>query len=75
LIVVKLKPAEDGKGFVARLYESTGAATRARLMFGIPVRNVCLSNTLEDRLAALTVENNACEIKVRPFQIVTLRVA
>jgi alpha-mannosidase len=44
-------------------------------MFGIPVRNVCLSNTLEDRLAALTVENNACEIKVRPFQIVTLRVA
>ena len=75
LIVDTLKPAEDGKGFVARLYESTGAATRARLMFGIPVRNVCLSNTLEDRLAALTVENNACEIKVRPFQIVTLRVA
>jgi alpha-mannosidase len=75
LIVDTLKPAEDGKGFVVRLYESTGAATTARLMFGIPVRNVCLSNTLEDRLTELGIENNACQFEVRPFQIVTLRVA
>jgi alpha-mannosidase len=74
LIVDTLKPAEDGQGFVVRLYESTGSATKARLEFGIPVRNVHLSNTLEDRLAALGSENNACEFDVGPFQIVTLRV-
>jgi len=75
VVIDTLKPAEDGKGFVVRLYESTGSATRARLAFGFPVRNVSLSNTLEDRLAALAVANNACQFDVRPFQIVTLRVA
>ncbi|HLJ52779.1 MAG TPA: glycoside hydrolase family 38 C-terminal domain-containing protein [Rhizomicrobium sp.] len=74
LIVDTLKPAEDGQGFVVRLYESTGSASKARLVFGIPVRNVHLSNTLEDRLAALGSENNACEFDVGAFQIVTLRV-
>jgi alpha-mannosidase len=75
VIIDTLKPAEDGKGFIVRLYESTGSATKARLAFGIPVRNVHLSNTMEDRLAPLAVADNACQFDVRPFQIVTLRVA
>jgi alpha-mannosidase len=75
LVVDTLKPAEDGEGFVVRLYESTGSACKARLMFGVPVRNVGLSNTMEDRLMPLAVANNACEFDIRPFQIVTLHVA
>jgi alpha-mannosidase len=74
VIIDTLKPAEDGDGFVVRLYESTGSATKARLAFGVPLRNVSLSNTLEDRLAPLAVEKNACRLDLGPFQIVTLRV-
>jgi alpha-mannosidase len=74
VIIDTLKPAEDGRGFVVRLYESTGCATKARLAFGVPLRNVNLSNTLEDRLASLALEKNACRLDLRPFQIVTLRV-
>jgi hypothetical protein len=29
---------------------------------------------LEDRLAGLAVDKNTCQLAVRPFQIVTLRV-
>jgi alpha-mannosidase len=74
VIIDTLKPAEDGRGFIVRLYESTGCATKAKLTFGVPLRNVSLSNTLEDRLAAVTVDKNACRLDLRPFQIATLRV-
>ena len=75
VVIDTIKPAEDGKGWVVRLYESHGTSTMARLTFGVPVRHVHLSNTLEDPGDALQVDGNACHLTLRPFQIAALRVA
>jgi alpha-mannosidase len=74
VVVDTIKPAEDGKGFVVRLYESSGSVSRARLCFGVSVRTVHRSNTLEDMLAPLPLESDGCNIELRPFQIATLRI-
>jgi alpha-mannosidase len=75
VVIDTLKPAEDGHGFVVRLYESHGSQTGARLTFGVPLRTVHISNTLEDCFAPVALENGTCTLDLRPFQIMTLRIA
>ena len=74
VVVDGIKPAEDGEGWVVRLYESCGGRVRARLSFATAVRSVQLSNTLEDRLGALPLVGGACEFDLRGFQLMTIRV-
>jgi alpha-mannosidase len=74
VIIDTIKPAEDGKGFVIRLYESSGAATQAKLGFGVKVAKLRMSNTLEDDGAMVPLNGNTATLALRPFQIATLRV-
>ncbi len=74
VVVDTIKPAEDGNGWIVRLYESGGGSAAARLTFGVPVRSVHRSNTLEDKLEPLRLEAGACTLALRPFQIATLRI-
>lgn len=74
VVVDTIKPAEDGDGFVVRLYESHGSATAAMLSFGVKVKNAVLSNTLEDRLVEMPLRDGRVELALRPFQIATIRV-
>ncbi|MDR3511686.1 MAG: glycoside hydrolase family 38 C-terminal domain-containing protein [Caulobacteraceae bacterium] len=73
VVIDTIKPAEDGDGWVVRLYESGGGHARARLRFGVPVRSAWLSNGLEDRLEALPQAAHGLDLDLRPFQIMTLR--
>lgn len=75
VVVDGIKPAEDGEGWVVRLYESHGRRVRARLTFPLAVSSVQLSNTLEDRLGRLSLAGGACEVDLRGFQLMTIRVA
>lgn len=75
VVVDTIKPAEDGDGWIVRLYESAGARAETRISFGVPVRAAFASNTLEDRLEPLTLEANGLALTLRPFQIMTLRLA
>jgi alpha-mannosidase len=72
VIIDTIKPAEDGKGWIVRLYESTGGAARTRLAFGVPVREAFRSNTLEDSLDALPLGDGGLDLELRPFQFMTL---
>ncbi|MDB5483076.1 MAG: hypothetical protein JWO83_4129 [Caulobacteraceae bacterium] len=74
VVVDSIKPAEDGEGWVVRLYESSGARVRARLAFGPAVTSARLSNTLEDRLRPLALEGGAVEVDLRGFQLMTIRI-
>ena len=74
IVIDTIKPAEDSNGFVVRLYESCGSATKARLTFGVPVKSIHRSNTLEDPLEKLASARDGCDIVLRPFQIMTLRI-
>lgn len=74
VVVDTIKPAEDGDGWIVRLYESDGVRGPVRLDFGPKISAVALSNTLEDAGAELALADNAVALDVRPFQITTLRV-
>jgi alpha-mannosidase len=69
-----IKPAEDGDGWLVRLYESSGARVDATLDFGVGVSSVWMSNILEDRLEALPTDGRSCRLSLSPFQIATLRI-
>jgi len=73
VVIDTVKPAEDGDGWVVRLYESTGGRCEATLRFGAPVSEAWLSNTLEDRLHPLTVNDRGLVLPLRGFQIATIR--
>jgi alpha-mannosidase len=75
VVVDTLKPAEDGEGWIARLYEPHGARTAVRLAFGVPVNAAWISNTLEDRLEPVALDDGALNLEFGAFQIVTLRLA
>ncbi len=74
IVLEALKPAEDGSGdIVARLYEAWGAATRAVLRFGLPVRRAAQTNMLEARPRPLPLRGDRLLLDFRPFEIKTLR--
>ena len=73
VVIDTIKPAEDGDGWVVRLYESTGGRCEARVSFGAPVREAWLSNTLEDRLTPIAVDQDGLVLSLRGFQIATIR--
>jgi alpha-mannosidase len=75
VIVDTVKPAEDGDGFVVRLYESCGGRGETKLAFGVPVKQAWRSNTLEDKLMPVKLGADGLSLSFRPFQIATLRLA
>ncbi|HEX7884002.1 MAG TPA: glycoside hydrolase family 38 C-terminal domain-containing protein, partial [Afipia sp.] len=73
-IVDTIKPAEDGRGWVVRLYESSGVQTPLMLEFGVEVSSVWESNILEDRIEQLRMDGGICRLSLRAFQVMTIRV-
>jgi len=73
VVIDTIKPAEDGDSWLVRLYESCGGHVTAEISFGVPVTAAWLSNTLEDKVMPLALENGALALPLHPFQIATLR--
>ena len=74
VIVEAVKWAEDGDGFVARLYECERSGTATRIGFGVPVARVCEANMLEEEEREMPLRRDAVTTRFRPFEIKTLRV-
>lgn len=72
--VETVKFAEDGCGYILRLYETECSATPCRLTFGIPVEAVIQTDMLENNGQPLCVENDSVDMWLKPFEIRTLRV-
>jgi alpha-mannosidase len=73
-VIETLKPAEDGVGVVARVYEGFGGRRRAALRFGFDVREVVPVDLHERPVGeALALEDAAVEVELAPFEIRTLR--
>ena len=75
VVIDTIKPAEDGREVIVRLYESVGAPCKAGISFARPLSQAWLSNTLEDALAPIEHQGGRLDIDLRPYQILTLRVA
>ena len=69
-----LKPAEDGRGEILRLYEPHGARGECALRFARRPESAQRANLLEEYEGTVEVREGAVRLAVRPFEVVTLRV-
>ena len=75
VIIDTVKRAEDSQHIIVRLYEAHGSRGQIRLMSGLPVQRVTRCNLLEEDESKLAWRNGGVTFAVRPFQIVTLKLA
>lgn len=74
VVVESIKPAEDGRGYIARLYEAERSSGPVTVSFGRGVSSVHQCNLLEENIRELPLEHNAVVLLVRAFEIVSLRI-
>lgn len=67
IIVETVKPSEDGKGTVVRLYENEGKATRAEPEIGFPYGRAYVADMLEGNRTPC-----AAALDFKPYEIKTL---
>ena len=68
VIVETIKPLEEGKGFVLRLYERYGNPCTAKLRVGVKAKEVLLTNMLEQEPTVLTTS----KLDFAPYEIKTI---
>jgi alpha-mannosidase len=74
VVLSALKPAQDGVGVIARVYEASGrAANDIKIHFVSGVQGASEVNLMEDSLRSIAVENNSIHFDLRPFEIKTFR--
>ncbi|MEP7358609.1 MAG: glycoside hydrolase family 38 C-terminal domain-containing protein, partial [Anaerolineales bacterium] len=73
VVIETIKQAEDGDGFIVRLYESQRQRGPVTLTAGFALAEAWRTNLLEENEEALVVTDNHLQILLRPFEIVTLR--
>ena len=74
ILIDTLKPANNGKGQILRLFESSGQKTTCKLVLGDSVERVTLCNLLEKEEKVLPLKNGKVQLTFKPFEICTLRV-
>ena len=69
-----VKKAEDGEGYILRMYEAKNKLTHFKLHFGIDVKSATLCDLLERPVSQLKLENQTMNLTAKPFEILTVRV-
>ena len=70
-----VKKAEESNTIILRVFEHANIRAYGRIVFGIPVRSVRVTNLMEEQDAReLTVRDNGVDIALRPFEILTLKI-
>lgn len=73
VVVEAMKKAEKSDGYIIRLYECEGKNTRTSVT--IPeAKQVFLTNLMEMEEAKLAMDASTVTIKLKPFEIITLKV-
>jgi alpha-mannosidase len=77
VVVEAVKAADDRSGdVIVRCYESLGGRARTALKANFPVRQASVTDLLERQLEALEVgTGNIVPLHLKPFQVVTVRLA
>lgn len=68
IVIETLKPAEDGSGFVLRMYESLGRATTTAVRTGIPHARALATDLIERPIGDAVLS----ALEFRPFEIKTV---
>jgi alpha-mannosidase len=73
VIIETVKKAEDGRGFIVRLYESQRKRGKFTLTTIFPLTEAWRANILEEDRERLKVESRHAFYAIEPYQILTLR--
>ena len=73
VIIETVKFAEDGDGYIIRLYESEGTNAVCDLRLGVSCQKVLETDMLEDGDVSLNIVNQVVCLSFRPFEIKTLK--
>ncbi len=73
LILSALKKAEDSDGVILRFFETKGEATQAEVELFRAIKRLTLVDLLEREEQELPFTGNRFRLKVKPFEIVTLK--
>ena len=68
-----IKPSEDGKGIILRLYEGKKTRSHFDLKLGFDVKEAYLCDLLENDIQKVDVKKNTVSLDIKPFEIITLR--
>ncbi len=71
--VETIKPAEDGRGLILRLYEAQRGRGPVRLSFDPRIVGVERETLLEEGGQAMAMDGDSVNLTVAPYEIVTLR--
>jgi len=73
VVIETIKQAEDGKGIIARFYESQRQRCEVTLTTGFALDGVWRTSLLEENQVALAPDGNQVTLAIKPYEIVTLR--
>lgn len=74
VVIETLKRAEDGDGWILRMFEATGSRSGdVTVRFGIDIARAAVCDLLEDELVPLEVEGGRLRIPFGPYEVVTIR--
>lgn len=72
IIVESIKWAENGQGFIVRLYEASKTGKQVNIKFNVPIKSAAETNLLEEKIKELKTEENTVSLYMKPFEIKTL---
>ncbi|MFD2699172.1 alpha-mannosidase [Paenibacillus shunpengii] len=73
VILDTLKPAEDGTGWIVRMYEASGGNGQARLTWPAKLSEVFESDALEKERSMLSHQEGVIDLSFRPYEIKTIK--
>lgn len=74
VVLETVKQAEDGDGWIVRLYECDNARTDTFLRWNRPVLSVEECNCIEEKKADASFENGGISFTILPYEIKTFRI-
>ena len=74
VVLETIKQAEDGDGWIVRLYECDNARTDTFLRWNRPVLSVEECNCIEEKKADASFENGGISFTILPYEIKTFRI-
>ncbi len=74
LIIDTVKPSEDGKDVIVRLFETYNTQGTASLMFDFPVESAEETDLLEQKVKDVATEGNRIVFTLHPYEIKTFRI-
>ena len=74
VIIDTVKRAEDSNDTIVRLFESENKTTDVNIKFAANCKKVALCDLMENELKDLPVKGGVVSLRVKPFEIVTLKI-